>query len=279
MTRLSQPADRPAAAVASARRPFDADLFTRVARDALSVRRAADFENLVRHPVRTLLPHGLLLAAVGRLAFGQIEAVRVLGVDAPPGFLSEASQTVHLRERPGLHRWLSTRQPVVIAPDEADSLLAARGLREVRQYALGTLAVHGTVDLSANMGSYFFFGRVDAGLPASEISRRLQLLVPLLHTAFLQIEDLPDCRPNLLDRLSEVEQELLAWVAAGRTNTQIAQMRGRSPSTVRNQLEEIYRKLGVGNRAEATHLAASLGLLTRFAGRFAVRPPAPPPEA
>lgn len=53
--------------------------------------------------------------------------------------------------------------------------------------------------------------------------------------------------PNLNDR----EQRLLNWLAAGRTNAQIGLCSGRSEKTIRNQLTQVYAKLGVVNRAEA----------------------------
>jgi DNA-binding NarL/FixJ family response regulator len=40
--------------------------------------------------------------------------------------------------------------------------------------------------------------------------------------------------------------------AAGLSNAAIARARGRSPRTIANQLQSIYRKLGVASRAEMT---------------------------
>jgi len=55
--------------------------------------------------------------------------------------------------------------------------------------------------------------------------------------------------------LTALERELLRWVAAGRSNAQIARLRGRSEATIRNQLHALYKKLGVANRAEAVTVA------------------------
>lgn len=51
--------------------------------------------------------------------------------------------------------------------------------------------------------------------------------------------------------LTNNEQQVLEQVAAGRTNTEIAQMMHLSVRTVETHLNKIYRKLGVRNRAEA----------------------------
>lgn len=54
-----------------------------------------------------------------------------------------------------------------------------------------------------------------------------------------------------LETLSPAEFEIMRWLADGKTNVQIAQLRGRSPATVRNQLHHVYRKLGARTRGEA----------------------------
>lgn len=52
--------------------------------------------------------------------------------------------------------------------------------------------------------------------------------------------------------LSEREVEVLSLVAQGMTNTQIAQRLNVSDNTVKFHLQNIYQKLDVGNRTEAT---------------------------
>ncbi|OYX09322.1 MAG: DNA-binding response regulator, partial [Rhizobiales bacterium 32-66-8] len=48
------------------------------------------------------------------------------------------------------------------------------------------------------------------------------------------------------------EAEVLAWIAKGKPNRDIAEILGLSPRTVNKHLEQIYSKLGVENRAAAT---------------------------
>lgn len=54
--------------------------------------------------------------------------------------------------------------------------------------------------------------------------------------------------------LTAREHTLLCLLAEGRTNAQIGHSLHRSEKTVRNQLTQIYRKLGAANRAEAVAL-------------------------
>ena len=59
--------------------------------------------------------------------------------------------------------------------------------------------------------------------------------------------------------LTPREREVLDWVAAGKTNRDIAAIVGASPRTVEKHLERIYEKLGVETRTAAVMRAQGLG--------------------
>jgi DNA-binding CsgD family transcriptional regulator len=59
--------------------------------------------------------------------------------------------------------------------------------------------------------------------------------------------------------LTAREREVLAWVARGKTNAEIARQLWLAPSTVRKHLENVYAKLGVSTRTAA--VARFLGLI------------------
>ena len=61
--------------------------------------------------------------------------------------------------------------------------------------------------------------------------------------------------------LSEREREVIALIATGSTNREIAERLFLSPHTVKEYVSGIYRKLDVRNRAEAVKRAQRLGLL------------------
>jgi DNA-binding NarL/FixJ family response regulator len=71
-------------------------------------------------------------------------------------------------------------------------------------------------------------------------------------------------------RLSAREREIVSRVAAGRSNKEIARELWVSEQTVKYHLTNVYRKLGVGGRAEAARFAFENGLagdLSRPSGR------------
>jgi DNA-binding CsgD family transcriptional regulator len=57
--------------------------------------------------------------------------------------------------------------------------------------------------------------------------------------------------------LTARERQVLAWVARGKRNPEVAEILWVTPSTVRKHLEDVYAKLGVHTRTAA---------VTRFLG-------------
>jgi len=65
-------------------------------------------------------------------------------------------------------------------------------------------------------------------------------------------------RSNSLLLLTPRERDVLDWVAAGKTNRQVASILGTSPRTVQKHLEHVFAKLGVESRLAAVMRALSL---------------------
>jgi DNA-binding NarL/FixJ family response regulator len=53
-----------------------------------------------------------------------------------------------------------------------------------------------------------------------------------------------------LERIPPAKRQVLELVRAGRRNSEIATVLGRSPNTVRNQLSELFQTFNVKSRAE-----------------------------
>ena len=70
-----------------------------------------------------------------------------------------------------------------------------------------------------------------------------------LAAARARVGTLPDNAAR--EALTPRENEVLDWVAAGKSDLQIAQLLGLSPRTVQKHLENAYVKLGVENRTAA----------------------------
>lgn len=87
----------------------------------------------------------------------------------------------------------------------------------------------------------------------------------------MTIDDLGDDAPSIVNRQSEIvnlveplsnrELEILALMAQGLTNGEIAQQIFISAQTVKVHTRNIYGKLGVNSRRQAVTKARALGLL------------------
>lgn len=64
-----------------------------------------------------------------------------------------------------------------------------------------------------------------------------------------------------VDSLTARETEILTHIAGGATAQEVAEQLGISRNTVLSHIKHVYDKLGVSTRAEATIIAARLGLI------------------
>ena len=97
-------------------------------------------------------------------------------------------------------------------------------------------------------------GFVSKDLDAREVTSAVRLVATGM-TLFPPKSDQP--APPLTDR----EREVLALIAAGSTNREIAERLYLSPHTVKEHTSALYRKLQARNRAEAVQRAQRVGLL------------------
>jgi DNA-binding NarL/FixJ family response regulator len=75
-----------------------------------------------------------------------------------------------------------------------------------------------------------------------------------------------DAMPVALDRLTEREREMVAWVATGRSNDEIAAALLVSPATVRTHVSRAMVKLRARDRAQLVVFAVQAGLAPPHGG-------------
>ena len=75
------------------------------------------------------------------------------------------------------------------------------------------------------------------------------------------VQGAPAADSTLLDTLTEREREVLALLAQGKSNAEIAKDLYLSPGTVRNYISAILTKLDVTDRTQAALLALRHGLV------------------
>jgi DNA-binding NarL/FixJ family response regulator len=108
----------------------------------------------------------------------------------------------------------------------------------------------------------------DAGL--AEISRAVHaaanhqaLLDPVVQSRLLEAASVgarPAPAPNLPDELTPREGEVLALIARGLSNREIADSLVVSEATVKTHINHVFSKIGARDRAQAVHYAYTHGL-------------------
>jgi DNA-binding NarL/FixJ family response regulator len=68
-----------------------------------------------------------------------------------------------------------------------------------------------------------------------------------------------------MNQLTHQEQKIVALVAQGLTNKEIAQRLGSSPFTVRNQMKVIMRKLELKSRVQVAYLSGQQASIAEIA--------------
>lgn len=114
--------------------------------------------------------------------------------------------------------------------------------------AVGWLAVGRPVDLEALLAKW---------------SNPLRLAAHLFMDHVYRERLGPSATPEAA--LTERELECLTWVALGKTDAEIGELIGRSPSTARFHVESAVGKLGVNNRTRAAAVACQLGMIRALA--------------
>lgn len=219
----------------------------------------AGFGALVKEHVQPLLPHGACAAFVAQPHNGRLAVSRGFAFGHPTGPGANLLPVLALHERALFVSWLHRREPLVADPGQCHPLLTVEAQAEAQHLSLGRFAIHGQGDLASSAGSYFCFARLHVQWSERRIASVLQAIVPHLHAALGRVRDdpaptmstPPAPSPAAPASLTPAEAQLLALVAQGYSNADIARLRNRSEATVRNQLHSAYAKLDVSSRVEA----------------------------
>jgi DNA-binding NarL/FixJ family response regulator len=210
----------------------------------------ADDQELVRAGLRLVIDRAPGLTVVGEAATGH-DAVRLA---------REARADIVLMDirMPGLDGLAATRR---IAADDS--------LAGVRVLILTTFEVDEYVFEALRSGASGFLGkgaRPDTLIDAIRtVARGDALLSPSatrgLIARFLTLHDSEPVRPSaLLAALTDREREVVALVADGMSNTEIARQLSLSPLTVKTHANHAMTKLGARDRAQLVVLAYQIGL-------------------
>jgi DNA-binding NarL/FixJ family response regulator len=175
---------------------------------------------------------------------------------------------------------------VVVMDDLRDRELTLARIREVRAAVPGAKVLLLTLRMEPDWLAEVSEAGIDAAIAKIARPGSIGALVRevVRGNVFHAFARRAAAEPPALHDLTARELEILQLVASGNSNRRIAQRLWVTEQTVKFHLSNVYRKLGVANRTEASHVAHQQGLLQatpppRFAGGPDPQSPAVPEAA
>jgi len=224
------------------------DVALELARAASSVHDEASFAAFMRREVGRVIPFRAALACIaGAHSLGFV-CETVAGVDLRPEFLELVAQRGGRLTSPAAARWYRNRDVALASPVDEPShapywreLARTHGVRN--ELAFGAL---GADDSAACI--VVLYGVEGAPCPRTRLA--LYALAPAVHEILRRLSrPRPPAVPvqPAVD-LSSAELAVMRWLREGKSNSEIAQILGKSSRTVGNQVQSIFRKTGINNR-------------------------------
>lgn len=241
----------------------DSARYAALVEQSTSITRHAELLEWLQGDLQQCLPHDILLAGWGNFQEGVIQHDVVSRL---AGARSYAAGTDSLPFLLGKFYdcWLAAdRQPCRLDFSEFEYLLgqvslpgsfnsSLRGMRSV--------LIHGLHDTRAQQDCVYVLMCAN-DIPAEPAGTAIRLLMPSMDAALRQMAPLPQQRRQAAltvrgtaeegSGLSERETQIMAWVAMGKTNSEIGAILSISGFTVKNHMQRIFQKLNVFNRAQA----------------------------
>ena len=239
-----------------------AERFIRILCESRLIGRHFELLAWLQGEVQRVLPHQILIAAWGDFARWNVkcEVVSVM-----PGVRSLALGRCPVEDfiRDAYRRWIrGGREPLILEASEAAQKPCNCSLHQAIA-AMRSLVVHGVCDKRSGCDSIYLAldsrscaqAREQPGFVSLVHLLLCQIDVVWRRLAAFRLEDLPAAGGVALTasslELSLREREILTRIAAGSTNSDIAQSLDISLFTVKNHLKRIFRKIGVSNRTQA----------------------------
>jgi len=141
--------------------------------------------------------------------------------------------------------------------DEPQDGPGRQDLQRLRGLGITNALIHGAPTLAGGTAHFMFLEVKPADNP-QRTAYLLELLLPLLHLSLTRIAHAAQSTSSKnaeAPALSTRELDILRWVAAGKTNHEIAEVLFISPFTVKNHVQNILKKLKVKNRMQAAAMS------------------------
>lgn len=237
--------------------------FLRLIARSLHVKRHYELFQLVQGEVQNFIPHRILVSAWGDFDSSDLN---IDVVSAIPGVRTNGLATCDVERlmRALYVRWLAHGRQPLLLHNTLGELLGESNCRctvHAALHGMEAALVHG--NHSARDGTDSLYLALNTG-PITKSGASIErfrflanLIISQLDIAFRKVAALKrhvETGTRTAQRrggLSLREEELIDWVAKGRTNAEISGILSISEFTVKNHMRRIMKKLSASNRTEA----------------------------
>jgi DNA-binding CsgD family transcriptional regulator len=238
-----------------------------VARVILGASTRFDLAEVISNDLQALIRYDCASVGLCHIRNNTLYPWEVAALNFPEGFLGKLLFSDNSAGSSQIYAHFLQGRPMLIDTDAnpLPELDDEDGTRHVGHYGISGVALHGVVDLSGQLASYFCLGRTLGQFPNSHYMI-VRLIAPYMHSAILQVaRDIRAVSPPFrmpIIQPTDRELEILSLIYKGKTNKEIGRALGISDMTVKNHAKNIYFKLTVRNRCEAAAKAVRLGLIS-----------------
>ena len=223
-----------------------------------AVQTLEEFRDLVAVRLRALLPHSMTLACLVDLSNQRV--LKCINTDFDESLLQYLLGESRILRSPLMLCWKKKQMPFYVNDVEVMAKLDPAWVVSARKHQVKNAIVHGVVDISGRLGSYFSL--VNSGEDwSAKHCQILNILIPSLHVALKRVLTNEVVKKIDASKLSLREVQVIQLLQNGKTNKQMALVLGISEHTVRNHMRNAFEKLKVKNRAQAVVKAVEQGLV------------------
>jgi len=233
---------------------------------SLKISNEQNFHNWAQCEIQYLIPHEYLICGIW---VGAETQPRLFSFSSSINFHEECFPIL-CNSSEGLMTQLilSLRQSgrgIILNNETALGDYKKSWLEILDQYELNNIAAHGLRGPDGRLKSFFCFLKVNGEL-SKKLLYLLEVLLPILDSSLnrvvaSQVMSLASSKPKKRT-LGKREIQIIKLIKVGKTNQVIADELAISPTTVKNHVQNILKKLKVKTRGHAVAKSIDLGLLS-----------------
>ena len=230
------------------------DSIARVEREALTITDRTGLTAWIQGSLRALIPHQKALIGFGQVGYSKSCVDCVHMVDLDETYFAAIQSCTRELSSPVMTNWLERRVPQLFARSDFCQIRHDRWLNNLDEHGIVNGVFDATVDCLTGRICFVTLFNL-AQVPNACANVLTQCVTPMLADIWRRVDTrAPSSKISQLPvpsfSFSPAEREVLAWVGAGKTNWEIAQILGKSECTVKNQVAKMLSRSGATTRSQ-----------------------------